>query len=64
MIGKKIIVIKEKCPQNHPCPLVNVCPVGAISQHNFDAPEVDQTKCIACGICIQNCAYGAFNLVS
>jgi ferredoxin len=61
MIGKKIIVIKEKCPQDHPCPLIRVCPVGAISQHDFDAPEVDQVKCITCGLCVQNCAYGAFD---
>jgi Fe-S-cluster-containing hydrogenase component 2 len=64
MIGKKIVVHKNKCPQDHPCPLVNVCPAGAISQHNFKAPEVDQAKCINCGLCVQNCAYGAFGFIS
>ncbi len=61
MEGKKIIANKEKCPQDHPCPLIGVCPVGAISQRGFNAPEIDQEKCITCGLCVKNCAYGAFN---
>lgn len=60
MNENKIKVIKSKCPQDHPCPLIGMCPVGAISQYEYDAPLVDQEKCIACGICVQNCAYGAF----
>lgn len=60
MSKRKINVNKNYCPKDHPCPLVSMCPVGAISQHEYDAPEVDQEKCITCGICVQSCAYGAF----
>ena len=60
MERKKIIVIEDKCPQDHPCPLISICPVGAINQQGFNAPSVDPEKCIACGLCVQNCAYGAF----
>jgi Fe-S-cluster-containing hydrogenase component 2 len=56
----KIVVDKEKCPKNHHCPLVENCPVGAISQHDFDAPEVDVEKCVTCGLCVNNCGYKAF----
>jgi len=61
MKTRKIIVHKEQCPQDHPCPVVGVCPVGAISQNDYDAPMIDQEKCIACGMCVQYCAYGAFD---
>ena len=56
----KIVVNKDKCPKDHCCPLIEACPVGAISQHNFDAPEVDHEKCITCGLCVNNCGYKAF----
>ena len=29
---RKLNIIEEKCPKNHKCPAVNVCPVGALSQ--------------------------------
>lgn len=47
---------RELCPQNHPCPVVRVCPVGAISQAGYSAPEIDQKKCTHCGICVQSCS--------
>ena len=31
MENKKLNIIVENCPQNHKCPAVNVCPVGALS---------------------------------
>ena len=43
----KIYFIRHGCPQNHKCPAVNVCPVGALSQKNLNAPEIDYDKCIA-----------------
>ncbi len=52
-------VIARRCPQNHPCPLVRMCPVGAISQSGFRAPVIDDKKCIECGLCTVSCAYGA-----
>jgi Fe-S-cluster-containing hydrogenase component 2 len=50
-----ITVIKSYCPQNHPCPTVRLCPVGAITQRGNGAPEVDQTKCTDCGRCASSC---------
>jgi Fe-S-cluster-containing hydrogenase component 2 len=45
----KLVVKIERCPQNHPCPSIRVCPAGALTQKGFHAPEVDQEKCIKCG---------------
>lgn len=52
---KKLKVIVENCPQSHKCPSVNVCPVGALSQIDFEAPTVDDNKCIRCGKCSNFC---------
>jgi ferredoxin len=57
-----IIVIKNRCPQNHPCPSINVCPVDALLQNGFDAPTVDESKCIDCGKCERSCPKGALTL--
>lgn len=58
----KLNVIKERCPQNHPCPSLRVCPAGALTQQGFKAPEVDQEICIACGKCVRFCPMGALKL--
>lgn len=50
----------NRCPQNHPCPVVRVCPTGAISQRGFAAPTIDKSRCTNCGRCVRFCAYGAF----
>lgn len=53
---KKIVVNKHMCPQNHPCPAVNMCPKGAIEQSNpFSAPHIVESKCTGCGICTKVC---------
>ncbi|MFC2161069.1 4Fe-4S binding protein [Acidobacteriota bacterium] len=52
-----ITVLKERCPQDHPCPLIRACPVGAISQTGWGAPAVDLPKCIECGICTNSCPF-------
>ncbi len=52
---KTLIIKTENCPQNHPCPAVKVCPVGALSQQNFNAPVIDHSKCIRCGKCSSFC---------
>jgi ferredoxin len=51
-----ILVRQELCPQNHRCPTLSICPVGAISQNGFRAPTVDNEKCISCCKCTQSCA--------
>ncbi|HWP50850.1 MAG TPA: 4Fe-4S binding protein [Clostridia bacterium] len=51
----KLIVKLSRCPQNHPCPSVKVCPVGALLQQGYAAPTVDEDKCIKCGKCVKFC---------
>lgn len=58
----KLDVINQRCPQNHPCPSLRVCPTGALSQEGFAAPTVDQDQCIACGKCVRFCPMGALKL--
>jgi len=55
-------VIPSRCPRNHPCPSVQVCPVGAITQEGFAAPVIDPGKCIDCGKCQRFCPMGAFRM--
>lgn len=55
-----ISVNEKRCPQNHPCPAVRVCPVSAIVQVGYAAPGVDAVVCIDCGKCIRYCPMGVF----
>lgn len=59
---KSLAVIKSRCPQNHPCPSVQVCPVGALTQKGYGAPSVDKDKCIKCGKCVKFCPMRALVL--
>jgi ferredoxin len=43
------------CPQNHLCPIIRVCQVGAISQNGYGLPLIDETLCIDCGKCVKQC---------
>lgn len=43
------------CPQNHVCPLVKLCPIGAIQQNQDGLPVIDAEKCIQCGKCLRSC---------
>jgi NAD-dependent dihydropyrimidine dehydrogenase PreA subunit len=54
-----IRVVAELCPKDHPCPAVEVCPVGALSQEEARAPVVEVEFCIECGECVQTCPTGA-----
>ncbi len=60
--NQSLVVKKNRCPQNHPCPSVKVCPVGALKQKGFDAPTVDMEKCIKCGKCVNFCPMRALVL--
>ncbi|MEA4894224.1 MAG: 4Fe-4S binding protein [Oscillospiraceae bacterium] len=62
MNTKKIVVDKSRCPQNHSCPSIRVCPVGALSQDGFSAPVADMEKCIKCGKCVKFCPMRAISL--
>lgn len=59
---KRLAVKAERCPQNHSCPSVKVCPVDALSQEGYKAPVVDMSKCIKCGKCIKFCPMRALVL--
>lgn len=50
-----IKVDRNVCPHDHVCPLIKVCPVGAISQDTDGYPVIDYTLCIECGKCVRNC---------
>lgn len=52
-------VNKNRCPQNHRCPSIQVCPVGAITQEGHSLPVIDEEKCIDCGKCVRFCPLGA-----
>lgn len=54
-MGKRLNVVIERCPKNHVCPAISVCPVGAISQDGFNAPSINEEKCIKCGKCANFC---------
>ncbi|MFP4362808.1 MAG: 4Fe-4S binding protein [Spirochaetia bacterium] len=54
-----ISVSQSRCPQNHPCPSVRICPANALKQNGFSAPIVDESKCTNCGKCIRFCPLGA-----
>lgn len=53
------VVVQHKCPQDHPCPCVRICPVDAVDQEGYAAPEIDKNKCIECGACVNYCPYRA-----
>ncbi|MFV0396896.1 MAG: 4Fe-4S binding protein [Bacteroidales bacterium] len=54
-----LAIDKLSCPQNHRCPLLKVCPVGAITQEGYGLPKIDEEKCIECGKCIKYCGMRA-----
>lgn len=52
----------DLCPQSHKCPSMAICPVGAITQEGFNAPTIDESKCIGCGKCTNFCPKKALYL--
>lgn len=54
-----IRVVTARCPQNHPCPAVRVCPVNALIQQGMAAPTVNAETCIECNKCTRYCPTGA-----
>ena len=59
---KRLVVKAERCPQNHPCPSVRVCPVAALTQVGVNAPQVNEEACIQCGKCVNFCPMRALVL--
>ncbi len=58
-----ITVNPKKCPQDHACPMIPICPQKAISQIRVELPIVDLDKCVGCGVCIRHCPRDAFEEV-
>lgn len=44
-----------RCPQNHLCPMIAICPAEAITQTGNALPQIDPAKCIECGTCVEVC---------
>ena len=61
-LENKLKVIVANCPQDHKCPAVAVCPVGALSQTGHESPVVDHEICIRCGKCSDFCPMKALVL--
>jgi len=53
MKGKVVI----ECPEQIPCnPCATSCPFGAISKQTITSlPQVDESKCTGCTICVSMC---------
>ena len=49
----------DRCPQNHRCPLIRLCPKVAISQEGVGLPSIDNDSCIKCMKCVKSCPMGA-----
>jgi len=50
------------CPQNHRCPIIKKCPLGAISQDGNGLPIIDETKCAECMECANYCPMRAVQM--
>ncbi len=50
-----IRVDPDRCPQDHRCPLVDLCPAKALTQTEERLPVIDVRKCIECGVCVCKC---------
>ena len=57
----KMWIDPDRCPQNHPCPAVDVCPVQALTQEGYGLPRIDGEGCIDCGDCVAYCPMGAIS---
>lgn len=55
----EIKISNQRCPQNHSCPAVRVCPTSAITQKGYSLPSVDMNKCIQCKKCTKFCPMNA-----
>lgn len=58
-----IVVDEKRCPQNHRCPAMSVCPVNAIRQEGFGLPVIDPETCIRCRKCASFCPMQAFTVI-
>ncbi|MDD4700026.1 MAG: 4Fe-4S ferredoxin [Oscillospiraceae bacterium] len=57
-----LVMKTSRCPQNHSCPAIWSCLVGALKQNGFDAPTVEKDTCIKRGKCVKVCPMRALVL--
>lgn len=61
----KMMIHEEKCPQDHACPVVRICPQGAVAQVAGEgAPTINYELCICCGKCVKYCPNGVFEKIA
>ncbi len=69
--ASRITVIKENmygldfpvlCRQCNPCPCINACPTQAIRRNDLGVVTVLKDKCVKCGVCVENCLFGAVKM--
>ena len=69
-VGKSVKEVAKlkinRCDKSPLCPAKKVCPLDAITQKRrgflnlfADYPEIDLSKCMGCGVCVDACARGA-----
>ena len=58
---ESITINSSSCPSNHFCPVINMCPSGAIEQEDaYSTPVINNEKCTLCQKCLKACPYRAF----
>ncbi len=59
------IAVPLQCRHCEDAPCVQVCPSGALSRLDAEAPVlVDQGRCIGCEFCVQVCPFGVIRLAA
>jgi tetrathionate reductase subunit B len=53
------VFLPQLCNQCESPPCIPVCPVDATFRNADGLVVIDQRKCIACGLCVNACPYGA-----
>ncbi|MCL2318084.1 MAG: 4Fe-4S binding protein [Methanomassiliicoccaceae archaeon] len=60
----RMIVNKNKCPQDHKCPAIKICAQKAISQATITSlPQIDPELCVMCRKCQKFCPKRAFEVI-
>lgn len=57
-----VFVDRDKCLSCPSCSAAEICPTGALSQHELFKVEVNPIKCAKCGLCLEVCPQGAVKL--
>lgn len=67
-MAKVAVINAEKCDNSPFCPVMRVCPQGAVVKKGAGAiasffgggkVEIESEKCTGCGVCVRSCPRGA-----